>query len=68
MEHFEQEDSEIIVDVLAGKTEAFSALIERHQINILVFCVSMLRNGSEAEDAAQEIFVKAFTSLADFRS
>jgi len=63
----EQEDPEIIAAVLAGKTEAFSILLKRYQNKVLSFCVHMLRNESEAEDAAQEIFMKAFRSLADFR-
>ena len=67
MTYSEQEDLKTIAVVLAGKTEAFSMLIECHQSKVLAFCVYMLRNRSEAEDAAQEIFIKAFTSLADFR-
>jgi RNA polymerase sigma factor (sigma-70 family) len=67
MAYSEQEDSEIIAAVVSGKTEAFSILLKRYQNKVLAFCVHMLRNESEAEDAAQEIFMKAFTSLTDFR-
>jgi RNA polymerase sigma-70 factor (ECF subfamily) len=60
-----RKDPEIIAAVLDGDTEAFAALVQRHQAKLLAFCRSML--GSGGEDAAQEVFVKAFTALPDFR-
>ncbi len=57
----------MIDDVLNGDTSAFSGLVTRHQQKLIGFCLSMLSNRQAAEDAAQEIFIKAFTSLPGFR-
>lgn len=61
------DDEELIDDVLNGDTSAFSGLVVRHQRKVLGFSFSMLSNRQAAEDAAQDIFVKAFTSLPGFR-
>lgn len=60
-------DAELIDEVLGGENAAFGDLVERHQQKVLGFCLSMLGGREAAEDAAQEIFIKAFTSLPDFR-
>ncbi len=39
----------------------------RHQARIVRLCASLLRNASDAEDAAQEVFFKAYSSLARFQ-
>jgi len=63
----EKSDQDIIESVLSGETEEFSALVLRHQAKVLGFCFSMLAGRQAAEDAAQEIFIKAYRSLEDFR-
>jgi len=45
----------------------FAELVRRHQGGIIGFCVSMLSHREVAEDAAQEVFIKAFKSLEAFR-
>jgi RNA polymerase sigma-70 factor, ECF subfamily len=52
---------------LAGNREAFAGLVRRHHTKIIGLCQSLLGNPSEAEDAAQEIFLKAFNSIRSFR-
>ncbi|MBI5745238.1 MAG: RNA polymerase sigma factor [Elusimicrobia bacterium] len=63
----EPTDTELVVEVLNGNTGSFSGLVIRHQQKVLGFCLSMLSNSQAAEDAAQEVFIKAFTSIPDFR-
>ena len=63
----EPEDDEFIDEVLGGDNSAFGDLVARHQQKLLGFCLSMLGGREAAEDAAQEVFVKAFTALPDFR-
>jgi len=46
-----------------GNAEAFDVLIERHLNSIQRLCWSMLSNRSDAEDAAQETFVRAYRCL-----
>jgi RNA polymerase sigma-70 factor (ECF subfamily) len=60
-----RKDSSIIEEVLEGNPEAFAELVRSHQARVLSFCRSMV--GGAAEDAAQEIFIKAFTALPGFR-
>lgn len=62
-----ESDDKLIKPVLEGDHEAFAGLISRHQLKVIGFCFSMLGNEQMAEDAAQEIFVKAFVSLPHFR-
>ena len=50
-----------------GDLNAFDILVERHQNRIFIVCYWMLGNRDEAADAAQDAFVRAFRSLANFR-
>ena len=43
--------------------ESAALLYERHHGRILAFCLRRLRNREEAEDAAQQVFLKAFGAL-----
>lgn len=60
------DEQELIDGVLAGRRDDYADLVRRHYPRILGLCVSMLGDASEAEDAAQETFLKAYRSLADF--
>lgn len=61
------EDLEIIHLVLRGNTEEFRKLIEKYHDMIFRLCRSFLKNTEEAEDAAQEIFIRAFKSIGTFQ-
>lgn len=60
-------DQEIVRRVLSGDREAYALLVRAHQGKVLSLCLSLLRNPSQAEDAAQDIFLKAYKSLPSFR-
>lgn len=62
-----QEDALVVKRVLSGDQKAFAVLVDRHQGRVLQVCLGMLGNRADAEDAAQEAFVKAFRSLTSFR-
>jgi len=62
-----REDTEAINGALEGDTAMFGVLVRRYQGTIIGFCASMLPYGEGAEDAAQEVFIKAFKSLESFR-
>ena len=49
-----------------GNHEAFARLVEAYKTPVYNLAFRMLRNGSEAEDAAQEIFIRAYTKLATY--
>ena len=60
-------DAELIQRVLAGQDEAFRELVRpcEHAVFIATQCI--LWNEADAEDAAQEAVLKAFTNLVKFR-
>jgi len=52
--------------VRAGNVEAYSRLVERYRDMVYTICIRMLGNEMDAEEAAQDAFVKAFRALNDF--
>jgi len=61
-------DVELIKSVRAGHPEVFAELVRRHQARVLRVCTSLLANATLAEDAAQEIFLKAYQHLQTFQA
>jgi RNA polymerase sigma factor (sigma-70 family) len=62
-----QSDEEIIINVLKGNQSAFGSLVERYQNYVFTLTLRMTENREDAEEIAQDVFVKAYRSLADFR-
>ena len=60
-------DLEIVARCRTGDREAFAELVQRYQSKVLTLAVRILNNRAEAEDIAQDIFVKVFQALRDFR-
>lgn len=58
----------MISEVLVGHTDAFHELIRPYERSVYLMALSMLRNEAEAEDVAQETFIKAYRNLGRFRS
>jgi RNA polymerase sigma-70 factor (ECF subfamily) len=56
-------DARIAADVLAGDTEAFAVLVDRHQRRVFNVVLRMVGDRAEAEDLSQEIFCKLFQNL-----
>jgi RNA polymerase sigma-70 factor (ECF subfamily) len=46
-----------------GDEDAFTHLVERYQTPVYNLCFRMLGNHAEAEDAAQETFIKAYKNM-----
>jgi len=53
--------------VLKGNTEAFTWLVEAHQDKVFNLAFRICGNREEAEEIAQDAFMKAFRSLRGFR-
>ena len=51
----------------AGDTEAFEQIYRRYHRRVYCICLRMTRNGSQAEDLAQDVFVQLFRKLDTFR-
>ena len=61
------DELEIIAQIRLGKKNAFASLVNAYQSKVRGYCFSMLGQRAAAEDAAQEVFVKAYKSLDKFR-
>jgi RNA polymerase sigma-70 factor (ECF subfamily) len=62
-----QTDERLVARTLAGDRNAFRALVERHYTSVFRLCRSILRNPEDAEDATQEVFVRAYQALDQFQ-
>ena len=60
-------DYDIINQVLAGNHQAYSVLVARYQNYVFTIALRFTKNREDAEEVAQDIFIKAYRSLADFR-
>lgn len=58
---------ESVSRVLQGDHAAYAVVVREYQATVLRICGALLRNSQDAEDAAQEVFYRAFRSLATFR-
>lgn len=62
-----QSDHTYIQQVLKGDTNAFSFLVRKYQDMVFSIALKMLQNREEAEDVAQEVFVKCYHSLGKYK-
>lgn len=60
-------DLEIVAQCRSGDREAFASLVQKYQGKVLTLATRILDSHTEAEDLAQDIFVKVFQSLQEFR-
>ncbi len=59
-------DRQLIKQVLGGSQDAFRDLVRRYQRPVYALILRMLRDPSDAEELAQEVFVKAYQALDRF--
>ena len=60
-------DDQLVARVLASDTAAFALLAERYMRPVYSLAYRLLGNAADAEDAAQETFVRAYTHLGGYR-
>ena len=63
-----RDESRMIASIVAGDAQLFHELIRPYERRVYAMALSFLHNEADAEDAAQEAFLKAFRNLASFRS
>jgi RNA polymerase sigma-70 factor (ECF subfamily) len=63
----EQSDLELVRRVQRGERGAFDLLVLRYQHRVVKLVARLLRDPAEAEDVAQEAFVKAYRAIGSFR-
>ncbi len=62
-----QSDIYYIEKVLAGDMNAFSVLVDKYKALVYTIALKILRNNEEAEETAQDAFIKAYQSLSKFK-
>jgi RNA polymerase sigma factor (sigma-70 family) len=60
-------DIELISKILHGEQALFAQLVERYQNYVFTLVLRFTDSREDAEEISQDIFVKAYRSLADFR-
>jgi RNA polymerase sigma-70 factor (ECF subfamily) len=60
-------DIEIISLVLKGDHNAYAMLVERYKSYVFTLVLRFVKSREDAEEVSQDIFIKAYRSLADFR-
>lgn len=60
-------EEKLLAQAREGDVQAFREIVEDHQRQIFCLAVEMTGNSHEAEDVVQDVFIKAFRSLPDFR-
>jgi RNA polymerase sigma-70 factor, ECF subfamily len=59
--------NELVRRAQAGETQAFETLMRTYDRQILSLAYQMLGNSMDAEDVTQEVFMRAYRRLSDFR-
>jgi len=62
------EDNYYIDRVLKGDSAAFAGLVAKHKNMVFSIALKILKNREDAEEVAQDAFLKAFKSLDSFES
>ena len=63
-----EHEAALIGRIQSGERELFYELIRPYERRVFAIAFTVLRNEQDAEDAAQDAFLKAFKYLAQFRS
>jgi RNA polymerase sigma-W factor len=58
-----QEDANLVERCLRGEEKAFEELLHKYRSPVYSICYRMARNHSDAEDLAQEVFIRIFSVL-----
>ena len=61
------EDMDIIARVLNGDHQIYSILVERYQNFVFTITLRYVKTREDAEEVSQDVFIKAYRSLADFK-
>lgn len=63
----ERTESELIEWVLKGDHSAYAVLVNRYQGFVFTIALRYVKSREDAEEVAQDIFIKAYKALADFK-
>ena len=60
-------DRELVEQAQAGSEDAFADLVRRYQVRVFNLARVSTRNDADADDLAQEIFIRVYRGLRSFR-
>lgn len=60
-------DNELISQVLSGDQQAYAGLVNRYKNYVFTLALRFTKNREDAEEVSQDIFIKAYRALSDFR-
>ncbi len=60
-------DAYYVGRVKEGEKDAFAPLVDTYKNMVFTLCVRMLGDENDAEEAAQEVFIKAYHSIHSYR-
>ena len=63
----QRDDKKLIKNILSGDMKSFEQLIEIYQSRVYLACLRFMKNEYDAKDMAQEVFIKIYNKLGDFR-
>ena len=61
-------DQHYINLAIAGNSNAFAVLVDRYKSFVFTLSIKMLQNREEAEEVAQDVFIKVYRSLQKFKT
>jgi RNA polymerase sigma factor (sigma-70 family) len=62
-----EDDEQIIENCISGDVDSFRYLVDKYQLRIINACYKYTKNLDDAEDVAQEVFLKAYSNLDKFK-
>jgi RNA polymerase sigma-70 factor (ECF subfamily) len=60
-------DGTLLARASSGDLQAFNAVVERYQRHVFALCMNLLRDRMQAEDVAQDTFIRAWSALNTFQ-
>jgi RNA polymerase sigma-70 factor (ECF subfamily) len=61
------DDRALVAAFVAGRRDAFDLIVRRHERNVYHLCLRFVRSHEDAADLAQDVFVRAFKGLRNFK-
>jgi len=65
--HLREEDRDAVLACQRGEREAFDRLVERYQREVYRLCYRYVNDHHDANDMAQDVFLKAYRAISKFR-
>jgi len=63
----EADDKTLVEAFLSGRRDAFDVIVERHRRQVYQVCFRFVNNHEDASDLTQDVFVRAFKGLRNFK-